>query len=40
MIEQEIAGSVITISSQAGVVGGLLRSIYVSTKGAVSWLGK
>ncbi|MBV7339768.1 SDR family oxidoreductase [Chloroflexi bacterium TSY] len=35
MIEQEIAGSIITISSQAGVVGGPLRSIYASAKGAV-----
>ena len=35
MIENNIAGSVITISSQAGVVGGPLRSIYASAKGAV-----
>ena len=35
MIENSIEGSVITISSQAGVVGGPLRSIYASAKGAV-----
>jgi 2-deoxy-D-gluconate 3-dehydrogenase len=35
MIENEIAGSVITISSQVGVVGGPLRAIYAASKGAV-----
>ena len=35
MIEREIAGSIITISSQVGVVGGPLRAIYASAKGAV-----
>ncbi|NJN84754.1 MAG: SDR family oxidoreductase [Caldilineaceae bacterium] len=32
MIEREIAGSIITISSQVGVVGGPLRAIYASAK--------
>lgn len=35
IIEAGIEGSVITISSQVGVVGGPLRSIYASAKGAV-----
>ncbi|MEZ4710300.1 MAG: SDR family NAD(P)-dependent oxidoreductase [Caldilineaceae bacterium] len=35
MIEHNIAGSVITISSQVGVVGGPLRAIYAAAKGAV-----
>lgn len=35
MIERGIAGSIITISSQVGVVGGPLRSIYSGAKGAV-----
>lgn len=35
MIERKIEGSIITISSQAGVVGGPLRAIYASAKGAV-----
>ncbi|MEM7129737.1 MAG: SDR family oxidoreductase [Chloroflexota bacterium] len=35
MIEGNIQGSVITISSQVGVVGGPLRSIYAASKGAV-----
>lgn len=36
MIENNIEGSVITISSQAGEVGGPLRSIYAAAKGAVA----
>lgn len=36
MIEANIEGSVITISSQAGEVGGPLRSIYAAAKGAVA----
>lgn len=35
MMETGTAGSVITISSQVGVVGGPLRSIYAAAKGAV-----
>ncbi len=35
MIERGIEGSIITISSQVGVVGGPLRSIYSAAKGAV-----
>lgn len=35
MIDRDIAGSIITISSQVGVVGGPLRSIYAAAKGAV-----
>ena len=35
MIDAGIEGSVIAISSQVGVVGGPLRSIYASAKGAV-----
>jgi 2-deoxy-D-gluconate 3-dehydrogenase len=35
MIERAIGGSIITISSQVGVVGGPLRAIYSGAKGAV-----
>lgn len=35
MIEHGIEGSIITISSQVGVVGGPLRAIYSASKGAV-----
>jgi gluconate 5-dehydrogenase len=35
MIEKEIEGSIITISSQVGVVGGPLRTPYAAAKGAV-----
>jgi len=35
MIERKIEGSIITISSQAGVVGGPLRAVYAAAKGAV-----
>jgi NAD(P)-dependent dehydrogenase (short-subunit alcohol dehydrogenase family) len=35
MIEHKIEGSIITISSQVGVVGGPLRAIYAASKGAV-----
>ncbi|MDQ3249472.1 MAG: SDR family oxidoreductase [Chloroflexota bacterium] len=35
MIEQKIEGSIITISSQVGVVGGPLRTPYAAAKGAV-----
>ena len=35
MIDAAIEGSVISISSQVGVVGGPLRAIYASAKGAV-----
>lgn len=35
MIERGVEGSVITISSQVGVVGGPLRSVYAAAKGAV-----
>lgn len=38
MIDREIQGSIITISSQAGIVGGPLRSIYAAAKGAVGQL--
>jgi 2-deoxy-D-gluconate 3-dehydrogenase len=38
MIERKIEGSIITISSQVGIVGGPLRSIYAGTKGAVGQL--
>ncbi|RME64181.1 MAG: SDR family oxidoreductase, partial [Caldilineae bacterium] len=38
MIERQIPGSVINISSQAGVVGGPLRAIYAAAKGAVGQL--
>jgi gluconate 5-dehydrogenase len=35
MIDRNVDGSIITISSQVGVVGGPLRSIYAAAKGAV-----
>lgn len=35
MIDRGIPGSIITISSQVGVVGGPLRAIYAAAKGAV-----
>lgn len=35
MIDRGIPGSVITISSQVGVVGGPLRAVYAAAKGAV-----
>lgn len=35
MIEQQTEGSIITISSQVGVVGGPLRTPYAAAKGAV-----
>jgi len=35
MIEQKTEGSIITISSQVGVVGGPLRTPYAASKGAV-----
>jgi 2-deoxy-D-gluconate 3-dehydrogenase len=35
MIDRGIEGSIITISSQVGVVGGPLRAIYAAAKGAV-----
>ena len=35
MIERNIEGSIITISSQVGVVGGPLRAVYAAAKGAV-----
>ncbi len=35
MIERNIEGSIITISSQVGIVGGPLRAIYAAAKGAV-----
>lgn len=38
MIERNIEGSIITISSQVGVVGGPLRAIYAGAKGAVGQL--
>jgi len=38
MIANNIEGSVITISSQVGVVGGPLRAIYAAAKGAVGQL--
>lgn len=38
MIERNIEGSIITISSQVGIVGGPLRSIYAGAKGAVGQL--
>ncbi len=40
MIERGIPGSVITISSQVGVVGGPLRSVYSAAKGGVGNLGR
>ena len=36
MIEHKIAGSIITISSQVGIVGGPLRTPYAASKGAVA----
>lgn len=36
MMERNIEGSIITISSQVGVVGGPLRAVYSAAKGAVS----
>lgn len=38
MIERKIAGRIITISSQVGVVGGPLRAVYAGAKGAVGQL--
>ncbi len=38
MIANQIEGSVVNISSQVGVVGGPLRSIYAGSKGAVNQL--
>lgn len=38
MIEREIEGRIITISSQVGVVGGPLRAVYAGAKGAVGQL--
>ncbi|MFN8442399.1 MAG: SDR family oxidoreductase [Caldilineaceae bacterium] len=38
MIEHKIEGSVVNISSQVGVVGGPLRSIYAGSKGAINQL--
>lgn len=38
MIEREIKGSIINISSQVGHVGGPLRAIYAGAKGAVNQL--
>jgi 2-deoxy-D-gluconate 3-dehydrogenase len=38
MIERNIEGSIITISSQVGIVGGPLRAIYAGAKGAVGQL--
>jgi len=35
MVARNIGGSIITISSQAGVVGGPLRAVYAAAKGAV-----
>ncbi|MBI1294180.1 glucose 1-dehydrogenase [bacterium] len=35
MIDRKIEGSIITISSQVGIVGGPLRAIYAAAKGAV-----
>ncbi len=35
MIERHIEGRIITISSQAGIVGGPLRTVYAAAKGAV-----
>ncbi|MEX1018816.1 MAG: SDR family oxidoreductase [Litorilinea sp.] len=35
MIDRGVEGSIITISSQVGVVGGPLRAIYAAAKGAV-----
>lgn len=38
MIERNIEGSIITISSQVGIVGGPLRAVYAGAKGAVGQL--
>lgn len=38
MIERNIEGSIITISSQVGIVGGPLRAIYAGAKGGVGQL--
>ena len=38
MIERKIEGSIITISSQVGIVGGPLRAVYAGAKGAVGQL--
>ena len=38
MIERDVKGSIINISSQVGHVGGPLRSIYAGAKGAVNQL--
>lgn len=38
MIERKIAGRIIMISSQVGVVGGPLRAVYAGAKGAVGQL--
>lgn len=38
MIERGIAGRIINITSQVGVVGGPLRSVYAGAKGAVGQL--
>jgi 2-deoxy-D-gluconate 3-dehydrogenase len=38
MIEAQIEGSIVNISSQVGVVGGPLRAIYAGAKGAVNQL--
>ncbi len=40
MIEQGIKGSIINISSQAGVVGGPLRAVYSGAKGAINQISK
>jgi gluconate 5-dehydrogenase len=40
MIEREIGGSIITISSQVGVVGGPLRSIYGAAKSGAGHLAR
>ncbi len=40
MIERQSGGSIITISSQAGVVGGPLRSIYGAAKSGVGHLAR
>jgi 2-deoxy-D-gluconate 3-dehydrogenase len=40
MIERGIPGSIITITSQVGVVGGALRSIYSAAKGGVGNLSR
>lgn len=40
MIDRNIPGSIITISSQVGVVGGALRSVYSGAKGGVGNLSR